>query len=221
MKNYTINVTTQEEQTLFSPASKFLKVTVGNSNVDAKILKIGQGAAEEDFTTLTAGQLYYFRASLGYFRAVIAKVATGSGTLTVEAGDDDFFRTDNVNFKHQSDSFLSQDNPVNGQRYTVLEETQNVRLISVAVAVDWTVQPTTLRIYTTIDGIEYQHGFTNPVTATAYYCNITGLSTTATLSTTTPTSRPFYLEGRNIKVEAYVSGGTVQLLRCRVVWAKR
>jgi len=124
----------------------------------------------------------------------------------------------------QDDATLTQA-PVSGTKYTVLDTTPNVRIISISVQCTWTVQPTPLEIHITIDGKTITHTFTNPVTATDYIAFIDptkaataqGLSATAALDLGLP---PFLREGRSIKVEAEITGGTVSNLSARVKYAK-
>jgi len=123
---------------------------------------------------------------------------------------------------HQADASLSQDNPISGTKYTVLDTTENVRIIDILASVTWTVQPTPLEVHITIDGRSLALSVSNPATGTPYspaFLNIGNeqgsLSATLGLST-----RPFFLEGRSVKIEAETTGGTVSNLTCRVKWAR-
>ena len=125
----------------------------------------------------------------------------------------------------QDDATLSQANPTSGTKYTVLDTIANVRIISISVQCTWTVQPTPLEIHITIDGKTITHTFANPVTATDYvaFINPTKAATAQGLSATDPTDLglpAFLREGRSVKVEAEITGGTVSNLSSRVKYAK-
>ena len=126
-------------------------------------------------------------------------------------------------YQHQADATLSQANPVSATLYTVLDTTPNVRVISIAVSVVWTVQPTPLEIVVTIDGQTIIWTFTNPATGTDYYAGVKAAFT----PTTQPLDvndlalyRAFLLEGRSVKIEARTTGGTVSALYAKVKYAK-
>jgi len=123
---------------------------------------------------------------------------------------------------HQQDATLSQANPVSGTQYEVLATTANVRIIDILVSVTWTVQPTPLEVHITIDGRTLTLLVANPTTGTPYspsFLNIAneqgGLSATLGLTT-----RPFFLEGRSVRITAETTGGTVSNLTCRVKYAR-
>lgn len=126
----------------------------------------------------------------------------------------------------QVDAVLSQANPTSGTQYEVLATTQNVRLISISVMVTWTVQPTPLEVWVTIDGISTRFYFNNPVSATDYFPFITpGVLATALLQdmnvwNNALVSRPYILECKSIRVQVETTGGTVQNLDCRVKYAQ-
>jgi len=124
---------------------------------------------------------------------------------------------------HQADATLSQANPTSGTKYTVLDTTKNVRIRGISVKVTWTVQPTPLEIHITIDGQTRTHTFTNPVTATNYICDEYDYSDPTALPmdiTARLTQRDMLIEGRSVKVEAEITGGTVSNLSARVKYAK-
>ena len=125
-------------------------------------------------------------------------------------------------FKHQPDTVLDQANPDNGKKYTVLE-TKNVRIISIMVQCTWSVQPSPLELYLTIDGVPWKWSFTDPQSVRAYVCqNTRYLAEDAQVLEyiTGGTECPFLLEGRSVKIEAEITGGTVSNLSARVKWAK-
>jgi len=134
--------------------------------------------------------------------------------------------------QHQADAYVDQANPVSGTKYewssdgtqaNKLGALKNVRIISLAAMVTWTVQPSPLEVWITIDGVAMRFFFNNPVTATQYYpsekpgldVNNQGLDVTI--------FRPyqaFLLEGRSVKVEIETTGGTVANLDLRVKYTK-
>jgi len=118
-------------------------------------------------------------------------------------------------FQQQADASLSQANPVSGTKYTVLATTKNVRIISIEVDVTWSGQPTPLEIHVTVDGVVFTFTVTDPASATAYFArfNEGAVATSQILETTQYSSwRSFLLEGRSVKVEAEITGGTVSSL---------
>mgnify|MGYP001050958184 CR=1 FL=1 len=123
---------------------------------------------------------------------------------------------------YQADAVLSQDDPVSGTRYVVLDTTKNVRIISVSVKCTWTVQPTPLQIWITVDGHEISCALIDPVSGTSYEVVnnpvVVGGGLTA-ITYTADRQAPIF-EGRSIKVEAEITGGTVQNLTARVKYAK-
>lgn len=126
-------------------------------------------------------------------------------------------------FAHQPDAFLDQANPVSGTKYTVLNTTGNVRIISVTIIVVWTVQPTPLEIHVTIDGVTWTSDQVNPVSWTAYHMENTDPASAGFDLNATGASqfRAFLLEGRSVKIEAETTGGTVSQLMSRVKYAKK
>lgn len=127
-------------------------------------------------------------------------------------------------FEQQADATINQANPASGTKYTVLDTTKRCRIISIAVKCTWTVQPTPLEVHITIDGQPFRFSFNNPLTDTFYYALINAqLAPTALLLTEHPTDytiyRAFLFEGRSVKVEAEITGGTVSNLAARVKYA--
>jgi len=136
-----------------------------------------------------------------------------------------YIRTPPYLYVHQVPAALAQANPVSGTKYTVLDTTPNARIIDIFVEVIWTVQPTPLEVHITIDGQALIITKTNPVSGTDYFAMVTSgeLVTVQPLLTDAELSsahyRPFLLEGRSVKVEVETTGGTVQNLNARVVYA--
>lgn len=137
-------------------------------------------------------------------------------------------RVDADVFKHQADVFINQNNPASGIKYewssdgtqaNKLGAKKNVRILSIAVRVLWTVQPTPLEVHVTIDGQTLVGAFANPVTATWYFLLLNPSTGLLGLSDTKE-APAFLLEGRSVKVEVEITDGTVQDLSCHVKWAK-
>ena len=128
--------------------------------------------------------------------------------------------------KHQADAVLSQANPVSGTKYTVLDTTKNVRIISISVKCTWTVQPTPLQVHVTIDGQTITYSKTDPVSASNYAPSIgSGTSPIGQLlsdagSIAYNIMRSFLLEGRSVKIECEITAGTVSNLTARVKYVK-
>ena len=125
-------------------------------------------------------------------------------------------------YQQQADATLSQA-PVSGTKYEVLATTKNARIEGISVQCTWTVQPTPLEIHVTIDGQAFTFTVANPVTATDYFARLsTEAAITAQVLDTTDYAREraFLLEGRSVKVEAEITGGTVSNLLARVKYAK-
>jgi len=123
----------------------------------------------------------------------------------------------------QADAVLDQAAPTSGLKYTVLNTTKNVRLISIAVKCTWTVQPNPLEVHLTIDGQAWTFAIGNAVTDTYYVpiINADDLPTAFGFDVVGISKyKEFLIEGRSVKVEAEVTGGTVSNLYCRVKYAK-
>ena len=133
-------------------------------------------------------------------------------------------------FKHQPDATIDQDNPVSGQKYEwkdpegkPLGTQKNVRILSINVNCTWTVQPTPLEIWLTIDGQPLRFFVNDPDTVTEYYARLKANITPAAQQLTTTeiiNAKAFMLEGRTAKIEAEITGGTVSKLNVRVKYAK-
>jgi len=123
--------------------------------------------------------------------------------------------------EYQADAVLSQANPVSGTKYVVLATTKNARIMSIHIVCTWTVQPTPLEVHLTIDGLTITGGFVNPVSTTSYYARHSALAQSLYISTADPSAyMAFLMEGRSIKVEVEITGGTVSNLSARVKYAK-
>lgn len=127
--------------------------------------------------------------------------------------------------EHQADAYLSQANPVSATRYTVLDTTKNVRIISITAMVTWaTTQPTPLKVYVTIDGQSIVHYKSDPVSAVQHEARFTAsaLPTSQPLVDVATSDGPFRYEGRSVKVEVEITWAVTQPtpLVCRVKYAK-
>lgn len=121
--------------------------------------------------------------------------------------------------EHQADATLSQANPVSGTKYTVLDTTENVRIIWIRAKCTWTVQPTPLEVHITIDGESYSFYVSNPASA-IWHNALFDIGEEILSATIIPGYRAFFLEGRSIKVEVEITGGTVSNLSGQVRYAK-
>lgn len=126
--------------------------------------------------------------------------------------------------EHQPDAVMTQINPISGTRYEVLATTELVRLITLYAEVAWTVQPTPLEVWITIDGNIIRHLRANPVSTTNYFAQLAPWETENIQQLVTGPAevarQAFYLEGRSVRVEVETTGGTVSELHSRVKWAK-
>ena len=127
-------------------------------------------------------------------------------------------------FKHQPDATLDQADPASGTKYTLLDTTRNVRIISISAKCTWTVQPSPLEVHLTIDGIAHKFSAVDPVSTDLYFAFVReGFHETNQLLETTAYGpyRAFLIEGRSVKVEVEITGGTVSNLSARVKWAQK
>ena len=123
--------------------------------------------------------------------------------------------------EHQADAVLNQANPISGTKYTVLPTTKNVRIITIATKVTWTVQPSPLELHIIIDGVNIPISQIDPVSDTWYNAELVDSWTpSAGFSTAHHPHRSFLLEGRSVKVEVEITGGTVSNLNSIVKYAK-
>jgi len=123
----------------------------------------------------------------------------------------------------QADAVLNQAAPTSGTKYEVLATTKNVRIISIEVNCTWTAQPSPLEVHITIDGQTITYGIANPISATNYLANPNAEKAEDSQILNTSSyhdRRSFLIEGRSVKVEAEITGGTVSNLSARIKYAK-
>lgn len=121
-------------------------------------------------------------------------------------------------YERQADAVLDQANPVAGYQYEVLATTRNVRIYSITIQVTWTVQPSPLQVWITIDGQTYECFRIDPVTATPYQLHTFRIDLNRNMidvaSGVTPSG--FVLEGKSVRVQAETVAGTSSNMTCRV-----
>ena len=125
-------------------------------------------------------------------------------------------------FKQQADATVTEASPVSGTKYTVLDTTKNVRIISMAVKCTFaTCDP--LEIHVTIDGQTITFTTSAATTNTWNYPSNSSenAETAQTLQEATDYAAqiPFLREGRSVKVEVEATGGTLSDLTARVKYA--
>jgi len=137
----------------------------------------------------------------------------------------------NINPKHQADATVDQA-PVSGTKYewssdgtqtNKLGALKNIRIISIVAQCTWTVQPTPLEVHITIDGQALLVTKTDPVSAANYFVVINDNDAPGAMAFETGSTgkyRSFLLEGRSVKIEVEITGGTVSNLFLRVKYAK-
>jgi len=137
----------------------------------------------------------------------------------------------NINPKHQADATVNQA-PVSGTKYewssdgtqtNKLGDLKNIRIISIVAQCTWTVQPTPLEVHLTIDGQALLWTKTDPATATDYFCVFNDDDAPDAMQFETGATgkyRSFLVEGRSVKIEVEITGGTVSNLFLRVKYAK-
>lgn len=128
-----------------------------------------------------------------------------------------------LRYHHQADAVISQANPVSTTLYTVLNTTRNVRLIGIAINIDWAVtQPTPLEVLITVDGQTVSGFINNPVSGTWYFFVINPNDAAQVLTATNPAARAFLLEGHSVRVQIRVTWAVTQPnpMRCRVKYAR-
>jgi len=103
-------------------------------------------------------------------------------------------------WEHQADATLTQPNPGPTTWYTILDTTENCRVLGGALAVATTGEDLLLRL--TIDG-NVLEGSITAVAATLYYISITHNASSLYLEATFANVEPraFFLEGKSIKIE--------------------
>lgn len=124
--------------------------------------------------------------------------------------------------------------PVSGTKYewstdgsvaNAIGTQKNVRVLGIYISCTWTVQPTPLELHITVDGISYLFSIVNPVSGTPYYPRVSSSSAANAQALTTTDviyslGSASLMDGCSIKIEAEITGGTVQALNMRVKWAK-
>lgn len=123
---------------------------------------------------------------------------------------------------HQAEVSLNQANPTSGTKYEVLDDTL-VRLIAVAAKTTWTVQPTPLELHITVDGQTLRWFTANPASNVWFWVLWNygdGSNDQAFVTPDYQKAIAFLLEGRDVKVEVEITGGTTSSVQCRLKWAK-
>ena len=123
--------------------------------------------------------------------------------------------------KHQPDAVIDQDNPVSGTKYPVCD-VKNARILSLYTKIIWSVQPSSLELHTTVDGVLHTYTIANPLSDKGYYGSrpyesdpIMSLVYIEFVG-----ARAYLFEGRSVKIELEVTGGTVSNLSARMKWAQ-
>ena len=100
---------------------------------------------------------------------------------------------------------------------------KEVRIHSINVNVTWTVQPSPLEIWVTVDGKTWRFFVIDPESVTNYYALIAS-NQTPTFQSLSTTDFGFYkngmFDGRSVKIEAEITGGTVSNISAIVKWGK-
>lgn len=123
--------------------------------------------------------------------------------------------------EHQPMAELDQASPGDGTTYDVLPVDELVRLLGFSARCTWTVQPTPLECFVTIDGNTLTFKKSNPVSNTWYYGNLVYSAAENNLPMGTGQFQwAHVLEGRSVQLESEISGGTVSRLQTRAYWAK-
>lgn len=136
--------------------------------------------------------------------------------------------------EEQLDSVTIISNPVSGLKYewktgesgagAVLGSQKNVRIIDVSAQCTQSVNPDSIQVHITCDTKLNTYTKATPATNTMYASKtMPHLAATAQqldVATNFAQYRAFLKEGRTIKVEAEVTGGTVTELKLRVKWGK-
>ena len=133
--------------------------------------------------------------------------------------------------EQQPDATINITNPVSGTKYewesppgTPLGTQKNVRIVGVAVRCTWTAQPSPIEVHLTIDGVPFRYYFNDPASDTWYFTRYHQLANSQTDQVLDTLALLYYalglFEGRTIKVQAEITGGTVSNLFARVKWAK-
>jgi len=125
---------------------------------------------------------------------------------------------------YQPPATLNQANPVAGTWYTVLSETESVRMCGMGIKCTWTVQTKPLQLRITIDGEVMIPTIDSPISNTYYIPRDVPYSSNLAFQTFSYNHAvAFLLEGRSVQVEAQCGSttpGTVSKLSASMKWAK-
>lgn len=111
------------------------------------------------------------------------------------------------------------DNPASGVKTEVLPTSKNVKILSIATRITWTVQPTPLEVHGIIDGIPFLWSVPNPASATWYYAKfVASDSEIGQLLTPTEVTAAVdqHITARSAKIEVEATGGTFSRVQCVV-----
>ena len=113
--------------------------------------------------------------------------------------------------------------PGPGTEYEILGVLHHIRIIDIAVAVTWTVQPTPLEAHLDLDGIRWTFTVTNPVSDTWYHAVFSGTSAVTgqpLSSVDVQMYRSHLIDGEHVTdLTAETTGGTVSALYGRCIYA--
>ena len=126
-----------------------------------------------------------------------------------------------LTFVHQPDATLSQASPVSAQVYTILDTTANCRIINMVASCTWSGQPSPLVIRVIIDGVTINFTINNPSSSLTYVAVLAFGLPVLSVTGYDEYGKAFLLEGRSVKVQVLITGGTVSNLAGRVTYAKR
>jgi len=124
--------------------------------------------------------------------------------------------------KFAAQANLSQNNPVSGTKYTLIDTTKNCALLGVMAKVTWTVQPDPLEVHATVDGQTLKWEKANPVSTTPYCARSLDLQVDLNamgLSTSTSSIGIMFF-ARSLKIELETTGGTVSNLSGKAKYLK-
>lgn len=126
--------------------------------------------------------------------------------------------------KMQDQTIVTQASPGTGTKYTLLDTTKNVRVITAVVRCTWTVQPNPLELHGTIDGQTFRWYSAAPVSNTWYDAVWDSEQDIANqgfvvVGSNAPHTRAFLLEAQSVKIEMEVTGGTVSEVKGKVIYA--
>jgi hypothetical protein len=136
-----------------------------------------------------------------------------------------YVRTPPHVYEYQTEAAIDIAPPTSAALYTVLDTTPNVRIIAIMGKCQFTAgAPDPLEIIVTIDGKTIIYKKATPATGTSYGANLLTDWDDANqqLGNLDQASyRAFLLEGRSVKIQARVTGGTLTHLIALVKWARR